>query len=146
MNSVNQERKKVLFLCTHNASRSQMAEALLRHKGGDQYEILSAATNPTELHPLAILVMDEIGIDISTQESNHIADYFRQPFDWVITVCDRAREKCPVYPLASWLHWSIPDPENLSDFRTVRDELNRRITAFVHGNYIQDGTGIGGRF
>ncbi len=142
---IDAKRKRVLFLCTHNSSRSQIAEALLREKAGDRFEVLSAGTDPTELHPFAVLVMNEIGIDVSAQESKHIRDYFRQPFDWVITVCDRAREKCPIYPLATWLHWSIMDPESLADFRSARDELARRITAFIEGTYIQDGAGIGGR-
>ena len=138
--------KRVLFLCTNNSSRSQMAEGLLRGIAGDRYEIISAGTTPTELDPSSVTVMKEIGIDISGQTSKNVGDYFRQSFDWVITVCNRAREKCPIYPLATWIHWDIEDPETIPEFRRARDELARRITAFVNGTYIQDGTGIGGKF
>jgi arsenate reductase len=115
-----------------------MAEALLREKGAHNYQVVSAGTNPGALHPLGVRVMKEIGIDISNQKTKSVDVVFRQPFDWVITVCDRAREKCPIFPLARWLHWSIQDPEDIETFRLVRDELARRIVAFTDGDYIQD--------
>jgi arsenate reductase len=123
--------KRVMFLCTHNSSRSQIAEGLLRKLGENEYEVVSSGTNPTELHPYSIAVMKEIGIDISSFKSKYVGEFMRVPFDWVITVCDRAREKCPIYPLATWLHWSISDPERIEDFRAARDELLRRIKEFL---------------
>jgi arsenate reductase (thioredoxin) len=137
--------KKVLFLCTNNSARSQIAKGILMAKAGDLFEAYSAGTDPTDLHPMAIQVSKEIGIDISRHEVTSVGKYFREPFDWVITVCNRAKEKCPIYPLATWLHWDIEDPTDLASFRRVRDELLRRINAFLKGTYIQDGTWLGGK-
>ncbi len=122
----------MLFLCTHNSARSQMAEGLLRHLAGDRFEVMSAGTEATHVRPQAIEVMGEIGIDISRQESKTLERYLGEPFDYVITVCDDANEACPVFPGAkSRLHWSFKDPsqatggeeERLEVFRTVRDEI-----------------------
>ena len=105
------DRQRILFLCTHNSARSQMAEGLLRHLVGDRFEAHSAGTKATQVRPLAIRAMAEIGIDISDQESKTLDRYLLQPFDAVITVCDVANESCPVFPATTKrLHWSLPDP------------------------------------
>jgi arsenate reductase (thioredoxin) len=133
-----QEKKRVLFLCTHNSARSQMAEGLLRHLSGDRFEVQSAGTEATHVRALAIRAMDEIGVDISGQESKTLARYLGEPFDYVITVCDEANEACPFFPGAKRrLHWSLPDPstaegteeERLTVFRSVRDGLRDRMQA-----------------
>jgi arsenate reductase (thioredoxin) len=130
------DRARVLFLCTHNSARSQMAEALLRHLGGDRFEPHSAGTEATYVRPLAVRAMDEIGVDISGQESKTLERYLEEPFDYVITVCDAANEACPFFPGAqSRLHWSFEDPsqvegseeERLAVFRSVRDRIRERI-------------------
>jgi arsenate reductase len=131
-----QERSRVLFLCTHNSARSQMAEGLLRHIGEDRFEAHSAGTEATHVRPLAIRAMDEIGVNISSQESKTLELYLSEPFDYVITVCDDANEACPFFPGArTRLHWSIEDPaqaegseeERLGIFRKVRDKIRGRI-------------------
>jgi arsenate reductase (thioredoxin) len=128
------DRLRVLFLCTHNSARSQMAEGLLRDMAGDRFEVFSAGTEATRVRPEAISVMAEIGVDISWQESKTLERYLREPFDYVITACDDANEACPVFPGAGErLHWSFPDPsraegeERLAVFRKVRDEIRARI-------------------
>jgi arsenate reductase len=130
------ERARVLFLCTHNSARSQMAEGLLRHLAGDRFEAHSAGTEATRVRPLAIRAMDEVGVDISGQESKTLERYLEEPFDYVITVCDDANEACPYFPGArNRLHWSLEDPsraegsedERLAMFRRVRDEIGERI-------------------
>ena len=126
----------MLFLCTHNSARSQMAEGLLRHLAGDRFEVMSAGTEATHVRPLAIRAMEEIGIEISSQESKTLGRYLGEPFDYVITVCDEANEACPFFPGAkNRLHWSLEDPsraegseeERLGVFRRVRDEIGERI-------------------
>lgn len=128
--------RSVLFVCTHNSARSQMAEGLLRDLRGDRYRVESAGTEATRVHPLAVAAMAEIGIDISQQRSKAVEEFAGARFDCVVTVCDQAREACPVFPGATeQLHWSLPDPsqatgseeERLAAFRRVRDELRRRI-------------------
>jgi arsenate reductase len=130
------ERPRVLFLCTHNSARSQMAEVLLRHLAGDRFEAMSAGTEATQVRPLALRAMREIGVDISGQESKTLERYLQEPFDCVITVCDDANEACPFFPGAqSRLHWSFEDPskaegseeERLTVFRSVRDRIRERI-------------------
>ena len=130
------ERARVLFMCTHNSARSQMAEGILRDLAGDRFEVTSAGTEATHVRPLAIRAMDEIGIDISGQESKTLERYLGEPFDYVITVCDDANEACPFFPGAKKrLHWSLEDPsraegseeERLAIFRRVRDEIRERI-------------------
>jgi arsenate reductase (thioredoxin) len=132
------EKAKVLFLCTHNSARSQMAEGLLRHLAGDRFDAMSAGTEATRVRPLAIRAMEEIGIDISGQESKTLDRYLGEPFDYVITVCDDANEACPFFPGASnRLHWSIEDPskaegseeDRLEVFRGVRDGIKDRVQA-----------------
>jgi arsenate reductase (thioredoxin) len=130
------EKTKVLFLCTHNSARSQMAEGLLRHLAGNRFEVMSAGTEATHVRPLAVRAMDELGIDISKQESKTLDRYLGETFDYVITVCDDANEACPVFPGAKRrLHWSFEDPaqatgseeERLRVFQSVRDEIRGRI-------------------
>jgi arsenate reductase (thioredoxin) len=132
------EKARVLFLCTHNSARSQMAEGLLRHLAGDRCEAMSAGTEATHVRPLAVRAMEEIGVDISGQESKTLERYLHEPFDHVITVCDGANEACPFFPgAANRLHWSFEDPskaegseeDRLSVFRSVRDRIRERIEA-----------------
>jgi len=133
-------RRRILFLCTHNSARSQMAEGLLRARGGDRFAAFSAGTVAAEVRPLAIRAMDEIGIDIRGQWSKRLDVYRAEPFDAVVTVCDAAREACPVFPGARrTLHWSFDDPsaatgtdaERLAVFRRVRDEIDARVRDLV---------------
>src|SRR5919112_2254864 len=130
------EKIKVLFLCTHNSARSQMAEGLLCHLAGNRFEVMSAGTEVTHVRPLAVRAMDELGIDISKQESETLDSYLGNTFDYVITVCDDANEACSVFPGAKRrLHWSFEDPaqatgskqERLRVFQSVRDEIRERI-------------------
>ncbi len=134
--SESESKQRVLFLCTHNSARSQMAEGLLRNFGGDRFEPYSAGTQATHVRPLAIRAMSELGIDISGQESKTLERYVDQPFDTVITVCDQANEVCPVFSGARRrLHWSFPDPsraqgdaeQQLAVYRQVRDAIRERI-------------------
>lgn len=132
---------RVLFLCTGNAARSQMAEAFLRRLGGAAFDVHSAGTNPKGVHPLTIRVMAEAGIDVSGQTSKGIDRYASESWDYVITVCDRAAESCPVFPgQVARLHWPIPDPaavlsvseeERLAAFRAARDTIAERVREFV---------------
>ena len=130
-------KTKVLFLCTHNSARSQMAEGLLRHLAGDRFEVMSAGTESTFVRPEAIEAMSELGADISGQRSKTLERYLGEPFDYVVTVCDDANEACPVFPGAEHrLHWSFQDPsraegseeERLEVFRKVRDKIQARIS------------------
>src|SRR5918994_253975 len=132
------DKSRVLFLCTHNSARSQMAEGLLRNLASDRFEAMSAGTEATRVRPLAIRAMEEIGIDISEQESKTLDRYLQEPFDYVITVCDDANEACPFFPGAeNRLHWSFEDPsraegseeERLAVFRRVRDGIKDRVQA-----------------
>src|SRR6185503_11115722 len=108
------ERKRVLILCTGNSARSQMAEGLLRHLADDRYEVYSAGTQPKGLHPRSVEVMKELGIDISRQSSKDVATYTNDKFHYVITVCDRAKQHCPVFPGAAPIHWGFDDPADAS--------------------------------
>ncbi len=128
--------KRVLFLCTHNSARSQMAEGLLRALGGEQFEVLSAGTVATRVRPEAIAAMHELGIDISSQSSKTLDQYLTIPLDAVITVCDQANDSCPMFPgQVQRRHWSIDDPSGvqgsdearLAAFHAARDELRQRI-------------------
>jgi len=128
-------RPRVLFLCTHNSARSQMAEALLRTASNGEVEVFSAGSQPGQVHPLAIESMAAMHIDISAQRSKHYDEYLNDSFDYVITVCDRAREVCPVFPGENQvIHWSIPDPAAIEDpaearraFRQAATQLMTRI-------------------
>ncbi len=131
---------RVLILCTGNSARSQMAEGLLRHDGGAAFEVASAGTRPSHVRPEAIAAMREIGIDISTHRSKSVDEFAGQAFDYVITVCDNARESCPVFPAATKrIHWSLDDPaavqgteeQRLAEFRRVRDQLQTLLREFV---------------
>jgi len=138
------EQLRVLFLCTHNSSRSQMAEGLLRARGGTRYTVFSAGTHPRIVHPLAVQAMAELGIDIS-EASGYRAKGMEEfvtapPMDLVVTVCDEAAEECPYFPHARHQeHWGFPDPskaigteeERLAVFRQVRDAIAERIYAFL---------------
>jgi arsenate reductase (thioredoxin) len=133
------DRRSVLFVCTHNSARSQMAEGLLRDRYGDRYEALSAGTERTHVRPLAIEAMREIGIDLSGHSSKTVEDLGDRDFDVVVTVCDSAREACPYVPARHQLHESFPDPsaatgsdeERLAVFRAVRDQLAAWIDAHL---------------
>lgn len=129
-------KPKVLFLCTGNSARSQMAEGLLRHYAGNDFEVLSAGTNPAGLNPLAVESMREIGIDISYQTSKNVAQFLGLSIPYVVTVCDRAKESCPIFPgTFQFLSWSLDDPaeatgtrgEQLAAFRRVRDQIAEHI-------------------
>ena len=131
---------RVLFLCTHNSARSQMAEGLLRHLDGERFEVHSAGTEVTLVRPLAIRAMADVGIDISGQHSKTMDEYLGQRFDYVITVCDRANESCPVFPGdPQRIHWSFPDPstaegseeDQLKVYRKVRDEILGRLRVWT---------------
>jgi arsenate reductase (thioredoxin) len=119
--------KRVLFLCTGNSARSQIAEGLLKTKGGAAFEVYSAGVEPKPVNPLAVDVMQEIGINISNQRSKDVSEVIKNPFDWVITVCDNAKERCPIFPSARIMHWNLRDPQTLNDFRQIRDDLSIRI-------------------
>lgn len=134
------DRKRVLILCTGNSARSQVAEGLLRHDAGDRFEVVSAGVEPTQLRPLAIKAMNEIGIDISSHRSKSVDEFNGQNFDYVITVCDNANQQCPLFPgTTKRIHWSIEDPaaavgneeEQLKVFQRVRDELREKLREFA---------------
>jgi arsenate reductase len=140
-------KQRVLFLCTGNSARSQMAEALLRNIAGDRYVTFSAGTAPVGLNPLAVAVMKELGIDISHQQPKRVDQFIGVSFDYVVTVCDRAKESCPTFPSARRVvHWSFEDPaaatgseENrLLFFRRVRDEIKDCLRQFVIEEKSQD--------
>jgi arsenate reductase (thioredoxin) len=133
-------KTRVLILCTGNSARSQMAEGLLRHEAGDRFEVFSAGVEPSAVRPLAVRVMLELGIDISRQRSKSVDEFAGQEFDYVITVCDHANERCPVFPgKTKRIHWSFDDPAataggevaQLSVFRRVRDEIRLRLRVWV---------------
>ncbi len=132
--------KRVLFLCTGNSCRSQMAEGWLRHLARDRFNVASAGTRPAGLNPDAVLVMREAGVDIAGHRSKNVSEFLQQPFDFVITVCDSAKEACPYFPgEVQRLHWSFPDPaaargtqeERLAVFRQVREQIGERIRNFA---------------
>ena len=134
------DKKRVLILCTGNSARSQMAEGLLRHDAGERFDVESAGTKPSSVRPEAIAAMRELGIDISGHRSKSVAEFEGQTFDYVITVCDNARESCPVFfGAAKRLHHSFEDPavlsgsedERLELFRRVRGDLRAFLNAFA---------------
>lgn len=137
-------QKRVLILCTGNSARSQMAEGLLRHDGDDRFAVFSAGTRPSSVRREAIEVMRELAIDISKQRSKSIDEFVGEPFDSVITVCDNAKESCPVFPAQTQrLHWSFEDPaavsgdfaERLAAFRKVRDEIRSHLRDFIASSF-----------
>jgi arsenate reductase len=132
-------KKTVLILCTGNSARSQMAEGLLRHDAGDRFEVASAGTHPSRVRPEAIAVMKEIGIDISGQRSKSVDEFASRGFDYVLTVCDNAKESCPIYPgHGNRIHRGFQDPaavegsieERLAAFRKVRDQIREYLKTF----------------
>ena len=134
------EKPQVLFLCTGNSCRSQMAEGFLRHHAGDRVEAASAGTNPVGLNPSAVAVMREVGIDISSHASKHVDSLVEELFTDVVTVCDSAKESCPTFPSeTNKLHWSLEDPaqaegseeERLAVFRRVRDQIAALVEDFM---------------
>jgi arsenate reductase (thioredoxin) len=136
------DKKRVLILCTGNSARSQMAEGLLRHDAGDGFAVESAGTKPSIVRPEAIAVMKEVGIDITSHRSKHVEEFAGQDFDYVLTVCDNAKESCPVFfSKATRLHHSFNDPavvegseeERLEAFRRVREELRLYLKNFLQG-------------
>jgi arsenate reductase len=140
-------KPRVLFLCTHNSARSQMAEGLLRALGGDRFEVASAGTEARGVNPLAVRVMAESGVDIGGHTSKTLDRFLGEPWDDVITVCDGANEACPVFPGArTRLHWSFEDPsaaggteaERLAVFRRVRDEIRARLESWLAGTDARD--------
>lgn len=132
-------KPRVLFLCTGNSARSQMAEGWLRHLAGDRFEVFSAGTHPVGLNPGSVEAMAEAGIDIAGHRSKGVGELAGQSFDYVVTVCDRAKETCPLWPgRTTVIHWSFDDPAAVADadlrrqtFRRVRDEIAASIRRFL---------------
>jgi len=133
-------KPKVLFLCTGNSRRTQMAEGFLRSMAGDRFEVISAGSEETPLDPDAIAVMREAGVDISGQQTKAVSLFLGQRFSYVVTLCDREKERsCPIFPGAIWrLQWNLEDPsravtreERRAALRRVRDDIQQRIAAFV---------------
>ena len=133
----------ILIVCTANSARSQMAEGLLRREGGSRFEVFSAGTKPSVVRPEAIMAMQEIGVDISGQRSKSVDEFIGKALDFIITVCDSAREACPVFPgNAKRLHWPFDDPAaaegsadvRMAAFRRIRDQIYSRIVVFLDGN------------
>jgi len=133
-------KPRVLVLCTHNSARSQMAEGFLRAFAGDRLEVASAGTEATRVHPLAIRAMDEVGIDLRGHASKTLDRFVGEPWDYVVTVCDQAAERCPLFPEpARRIHWSFEDPsatsgseeERLRVFRRVRDQIAERLRSWL---------------
>ena len=136
-----EKRQKVLFVCTGNSCRSQIAEGLLKHKANDRYDVFSAGSNPSRVHPSAITVMKEWGVDISSNSSDSLDEYLNMGIDIVITVCDDANQVCQVFPgNVHRYHWSIDDPflgwntapSQLDNFRETRQILNKHILGFLN--------------
>jgi arsenate reductase len=131
---------RVLFVCTGNSARSVMAEALLRHHGGDRFEVHSAGTEPKGVNPLTLRVLSEAGIDASFARSKSVAEFLGQSFDYVVTVCDQARQTCPVFPgVHESMHWGYEDPaaaegtdeERMAVFRSVFIQMAERVRQFA---------------
>jgi arsenate reductase len=128
---------RVIFVCTGNSARSQMAEAILRHDGSDRFEVVSAGVSPRGVNPLTIRALAKVGIDISDAKSKPVGMFLGQQFDYVITVCDRARASCPVFPGGNeTLHWGLDDPaeaEGTEEERmVVFDRVLKEVSARVH--------------
>jgi arsenate reductase len=137
---IDEPKRRVLFLCTHNSARSQMAEGMVRAWGSDRFDAFSAGTEATRVRPEAIAAMSEIGVDISGHRSKTLDAFTGETFDWLITVCDQAKEACPVVPgIENQAHWSIDDPgvvqgseeERMAAFREARDLLRDRVHIFL---------------
>jgi arsenate reductase len=137
------DKKRVLILCTGNSARSQMAEGMLRRIAGDRFDVYSAGTIASFVRPQAIRAMEEIGIDIGSRRSKSVDEFAGQSFDYVITVCDNAKQNCPIFPgKTERIHWSFDDPAEatgseddvMSVFRRVRDEIRQRLRDFAAAN------------
>ena len=138
-------KKKILFICTGNACRSQIAEGLLRSLSPENYEVFSAGSHPSKVHPMSIKVMKEIGIDISSHTSDSISLFLNENMDIVVTVCDNADKACPVFPgKVERIHWSVEDPfkgwaldsDDLVNFRKTREDLSRRINDLLSIRFV----------
>ena len=136
------KKGRILVLCTGNSARSQMGEGLFRHEGGGAWEVESAGTRPSLVRPEAIAAMREIGIDISGHRSKSVDEFVEQRFDYVVSVCDNARDVCPVFPAGTErIHWSFEDPAavegdeevRLASFRRIRDQIHGRVREFFAG-------------
>ena len=145
MNTIIENKTKVIFICTGNSCRSQMAEGLLRDMAGDRFEVFSAGSHPSRLHPASIIVMAELEIDISNHSADSIDKYLDKDIDIVITVCDNARQVCPVFPgNVKRIHWSIDDPfhgwgaepDDLIPYRETRETLKDRLESFINRELI----------
>ena len=139
------KKEKIIFICTGNACRSQIAEGIMRHLAGNKYDVFSAGSHPTLVHPISIKVMKEIGIDISSHTSDPISHFLSENMNIVITVCDNADKVCPVFPgKVEHIHWSIEDPfkgwtsdsDDLVNFRKTRDDLASRIKNLLKSRLI----------
>ena len=137
------KKRKIIFICTGNACRSQIAEGLLRNLASDKFSVFSAGSHPSQVHPMSVAVMEEVGIDISHHTSDPISDYVDHGIDVVITVCDNAKKVCPVFPgNVELIHWSVEDPFNgwdfdtldLDNFRKTRLDIERRIKNYLQAN------------
>ena len=140
-------KRSVLFICTGNSCRSQMAEGFLRQLAADQFEVTSAGTDPIPVNPGAVAAMSEVGIDISKQESKEIRQFLGRHFTYVITVCDRAAEKCPIFPgTVKRLEWSFADPAAVTGpedvrakaFQHVRDQINASVRNFIEAETVHN--------
>jgi len=133
-------KKRVLFLCTGNSARSQMAEGLLRSMASDRFDAVSAGTQPKGVHPRTIDAMRELGIDVSSHSSKDVQQFLNENFDYVITVCDRAKQACPIFAGAEPIHWGFDDPadahpeQQMEAFRRVRNEIQQRLRLFLLAN------------
>ena len=138
----NNKKQRVLILCTGNSARSQMAEGLLRARAGDRFEVESAGTKPSLVRPEAIAAMRELGVDLTSHRSKSVDEFRGQHFDYVITVCDNAKESCPVFPgSVTRIHWSFEDPAaatgdeaaRVAEFRRIRDQIDARFAEWLGG-------------
>ena len=136
------KRKTVLFICTHNSARSQIAEALLNSKYGDKFSAVSAGTKPTKISPYAIRVMAEAGLDVSGSRSKNVSEFKDKKFEYLITVCDNAKESCPYFPdAAKVIHAGFANPsefqgsdrETMENFRVLRDLISDWLDKFASG-------------
>ncbi len=139
------KKEKIIFICTGNACRSQIAEGILRSMAGDKFDVFSAGSHPTKVHPMSIKVMKEIGIDITSHTSDPISNFLNENIDIVVTVCNNADKACPVFPgKVERIHWRIKDPfkgwgsdrDDLDNFTRTRDDLNERIKNFLKNRLV----------
>tara|TARA_Y100000817_G_C16545744_1_gene406540 strand:- start:121 stop:546 length:426 start_codon:yes stop_codon:yes gene_type:complete len=139
------KKEKIIFICTGNACRSQIAEGILRSMAGDKFDVFSAGSHPTKVHPMSIKVMKEIGIDITSHTSDPISNFLKENIDIVVTVCNNADKACPVFPgKVERIHWRIKDPfkgwgsdrDDLVNFTRTRDDLNERIKNFLKNRLV----------